>query len=320
MTSLKIALMAATAVLAAAAATPAYALSATPTGIPFNEALNFSYNPNATGIGGDNTCCDYVNVIKSAPASPATVTYAQSGPWGSVSGSASADLSTGQLKVRSTDAVGDGSAAPSIQTNAIFGDSFTTTTPGGLPFSFTSATQAAFTLKLTGSLTSSAPLSTIGGAAFVVLSILQPGTLDPAKPLVNGPTAEQYFYWNIGNPTLQIYYTDQLGHAQVLTPTANLDTVPQTLTAAFTPGGDFDWVLLLGASGQLNSPGASFDLDLSHTLNLSYAGPQGSVTTAGSGQFANFDATLPPSTAVPEPGTMLLLASGLLMIAVRRRA
>ena len=305
--------------LCALAPQAARAVATTPTGIPFTEALNFSYNPAATGSGYTNPCCDYLNTVRSAPASAATSNYAQSGAWGSVSGVASADLGTGQLKIRSTNAVGDGSVSPSIQTNAIFGDSFTARTAGGSPFAFTAASQAAFTLNLTGSLTSSAPLPTIGGAAFVILSILQPGTVDPTKPLVNGPTSEQYFYWNIGNPTLKIYYNDLAGNHVLLTPTANLTTLPQTLTATFRPGGNFDWVLFLGASGQLSHAGDSFDIDLSHTLNLSYAGPQGSVTTAASGQFANFDTTLPPATLVPEPGTLLLLAGGLLALSGLRR-
>ena len=305
--------------LCALAPQAAGAVAITPTGIPFSEALNFSYNPAATGSGYSNPCCDSLNTTHSAPASAATSSYAQSGAWGSVSGFASADLATGQLKIRSTNAVGDGSVSPSITSNAIFGDSFTARTAGGSPFAFTAASQAAFTLNLTGSLTSSAPLPTIGGAAFVILSILQPGTLDPAKPLVNGPTAEQYFYWNIGNPGLQIYYTDLAGNNVLLTPTANLTTLPQTLNAPFRPGGNFDWVLFLGASGQLSHAGDSFDIDLSHTLNLSYAGPQGSVTTAASGQFANFNATLPPATMVPEPGTLLLVAGGLLALTGLRR-
>ena len=117
--------------LCALAPQAARAVATTPTGIPFTEALNFSYNPAATGSGYTNPCCDYLNTVRSAPASAATSNYAQSGAWGSVSGVASADLGTGQLKIRSTNAVGDGSVSPSIQTNAIFGDSFTARTAGG---------------------------------------------------------------------------------------------------------------------------------------------------------------------------------------------
>lgn len=286
-------------------------------GIPFTEALNFSFNPLGSGINYPNPCCDYLNTVNSAPAAPAASNYAQSGAWGSVFGSASANLATGQLKMRASVVDIDGSAFPSLQTNAIFGDSFHASTPGGSPFTWSARSQAAFTLNLSGSLASSAPLPTLGPDAFVVLSILQPGTLDPAKPLINGPTAEQYFYWNIGNPGQQIYYVDQAGNHQLLTPTGNFLDIPPTLTASFRPNGDFDWVLFLGASGQLSTAGSSFDIDLSHTLTLGYAGPDGSVTTAASQQFANFGPTLPPAS-VPEPASLALVAGGLALALVRR--
>ena len=307
-------------VLAVPVITPAvaHAAATTPPGIAFNEALQFSYNPGASGINYSNPCCDYINVIKAAPASPAISTYSQSGPWGSVTGFASADLATGQLKMRSAVVDTDGTTNPSLQSNAIFGDSFTAQTPTGSPFTWNSASQAAFTVNLNGSLTSSAPLATVGGDVFVVLSILKAGTLDPDKPLVNGPTAIQYFFWNIGNPGTKIYYTDQQGNSQPLIPTAEFTTIPASLNASFNPSGNFDWVLLLGADGQLGTAGSSFDLDLSHTATLSYAGPDGSVTTAGSGQFKNFDATLPPTT-VPEPATLALLSISAFVAAAWRR-
>ena len=296
----------------------ARAAATSPPGIAFNEALQLTYNPAASGINYANPCCDYFNVIHAAPISPATSTYTQSGPWGSVTGFASADLATGQLKMRSAVVDSDGTTNPSLQSNAIFGDSFTAQTQTGSPFSWNNASQAAFTLNLNGSLTSSAPLPTIGGDVFVILSILKPGTLDPAKPVINGPTAIQYFFWNIGNPGSKIYYTDPQGNSQLLTPTAEYTTIPASLNASFNPLGNFDWVLLLGADGQLATAGTSFDLDLSHTLTLSYAGPNGSVTTAASGQFNNFDATLPPVT-VREPATIALLGISALAAAAWRR-
>ena len=290
------------------------------TTIPFTEALNFSYNPDATGIGFGNACCDYLNVVNSSPAVPAVSTYNKSGPWGSVTGLASADLATGQLRMRAGASVGDGSAAPSIQTNAIFGDGFRATTPGRQPFNWTSASHSRFRLDLSGTLTSSRPLdSTFNPDAFVILSILAKDTLDPTRPLINGPTAQRYFFWNIGNPSTTIYYTDQNHRSQILTPTAQFSDIPATITADFNPGGDFDWVLLLGASGQVSNVGDSFDFDLSHTLTLSYSGPNGSVTNSVSNQFTNFGPTLPDSV-VPEPSSLLIVLGALAgMKALRRR-
>ena len=291
------------------------------TTIPFTEALNFSFNPAATGIGGGNSCCDFLNVINSGPATPAVSTYGKSGTWGSVTGSASADLAQGQLKMRAGASVGDGSAGPSIQTNAIFGDGFRATTPGHQAFNWTSASHSRFTLNLSGTLASSHPLdATFNPDAFVILSILAKGTLDPNQPLINGPTAQQYFFWNIGNPSTKIFYTDQNHNSQVLTPTAQYSSIPAIITADFNPGGDFDWVLLLGASGQVFNPGDSFDFDLSHTLTLDYSGPNGSVTNSVSSLFTNFGPTLPDSV-VPEPSSLLIILGGLAgMATLRRRA
>ena len=287
--------------------------------IPFTEALTFSYNPEATGIGFGSTCCDYVNVVNSGPASPATTTYSRSGAWGSVSGFGSANLATGQLKMQAGATIGDGSASPSIQANAIFGDGFRAATPGNQPFAWTAASRSRFTLNLSGSLNASHALdATFNPDAFVILSILNKDTLDPTKPLVNGPNARQYFFWNIGNPSTTIYYTDQNGNSQILTPTAQYSAIPSTITADFNPGGDFDWVLLLGASGQISDAGAFFNFDMSHTLNLDYAGPDGSVTTSVSSQFVNFAPTLPDSD-VPEPGSLSILLVGLAGMALMGR-
>lgn len=304
---------AATGLLALLALPPGAASAAT---IPFNEALTWSYNPDATGIGSGSTCCDYINIINAGPPAPASTTYDKSGAWGSVHGSAAADLATGQLRMRASASYGDGSAAPAMQVNAMFGDGFRTTTAGGQPFVWATGTTARFSIALDGVMDASRPLdSEFNPDLFVILSILAPGTLDPSKPLINGPTAQQYFYWNIGNPDATIYYTDQDGNSQILTATEHFDSLPGTLTADFNIGSDFDWVLLLGASGQLYSgdPGNPltsadyFDFDLSHTLTMSYAGPADSVTRTISGQFGGFDQT----TDVPEPASALLLLGAL---------
>ena len=221
--------------------------------------------------------------------------------------------------MRAAASVGNSTASPSIQTNAIFGDGFRATTPGHQPFNWTSASHSRFTLDLSGTLTASHPLdATFNPDVFVILSILEKGTLDPTQPLINGPTALQYFFWNIGNPSTTIYYTDQNHVSQILTPTAQYSGIPATITADFNPGGDFDWVLLLGASGQVSGPGDSFDFDLSHTLTLSYSGPDGSVTNSASNLFTNFGPTLPPS-AVPEPSSLLIVLGGLAGVAALRR-
>jgi hypothetical protein len=273
--------------------------------IPFNEAIVFSIDPQGTSI-------DTIN------AAPVSESYSNSGAWGSVDISAAASLASGQLKMRAAASMGDGSSWPYVQSNATFGDGFRVTTPGGAPFDWSSGT-AKFTLNLDGSLSSSIPLDgQYNPALFAILSILEPGTLDPNKPLINGPNAIEYFYWNIGNPSAQIYYTDQSGNHLLLTPTDSFDDIPSTITAEFNPGGDFDWVLILGASGQvtnLTSPDQSFDFDLSHTVTVDYTGPDGSVTKTISGQFGGLQQT----TDVPEPASFLLLAGALAAFGALRR-
>jgi hypothetical protein len=273
--------------------------------IPFNEAILYSIDPQGTLI-------DTIN------AAPVSESYSNSGGWGSVDISAAANLASGQLKMRAAASMGDGSTWPYVQSNAIFGDGFRVTTPGGAPFDWSSGT-AKFTLNLDGSLQSSIPLDgQYNPSLFVILSILEPGTLDPNKPLINGPTAIDYFYWNIGNPSAQIYYTDQNGNHLLLTPTGSFDDIPSTITAEFDPGGDFDWVLFVGASGQvttLTSPDQSFDFDLSHTVTVDYTGPDDSVTKTISGQFGGLQQT----TDVPEPASLLLLAGALTAFGALRR-
>ncbi|HQY88400.1 MAG TPA: hypothetical protein PK402_07060, partial [Tepidisphaeraceae bacterium] len=108
--------------------------------VPYTKALISSFNPNETATP---------IVQHSNPASPSSLSYIQSGDWGSVSGFASADLSTGQLKVRATSMPEDGQF-PSMQTNAWFGDGFRANSPSG-PFAWTPDSMSRFTLDLTDS-------------------------------------------------------------------------------------------------------------------------------------------------------------------------
>lgn len=261
-----------------------------------------------------SSCCDYINNIVTSPLTASVTTYSRSGLWGSVYSYAKADLATGTLKIEASAASDmNGGSYPSIQSNAIFGDSFTTTS-GGSPFVWNGST-ATFNMALTGanSMTSSDAFASSGG--FIVLAILKKGTLDPNQPLIGGANGIEYFEYNIGNPDFQIYYTDQQGNSTPLAITAGYTTIPSVISATFAPGGDFDWALLLGASGQ-EAPGENFDIDLSHTLTLDYVAPEGTQTTSASGQFANIAAA---AASVPEPLTISTFAAGLAGLAMMRR-
>lgn len=292
-------------------------LQASANSIPFNETVAFSYNPSATGLNYSAPCCDYINNIVTSPLAASETNYSQSGDWGSVGAYAKADLATGTLKMQASASSNMNSGFyPSIQSNAIFGDSFTTTTSGGSPFVWNGST-ATFNMALTGPnlMTSSDGFASAGG--FIVLAILKKGTLDPNQPLIGSANGIEYFEYNIGNPNLQIYYTDQQGNSTPLAITAGYTDIPSEISATFAPGGDFDWALLLGASGQ-ESPGEAFDIDFSHTLTLDYVAPEGTDTTSVSGQFTNIAAAA--ALPVPEPLTISTFAAGLAgLFAARRR-
>lgn len=276
--------------------------------IPYTEALISTFNPveSATPI-----------VTHSAPATTSTVTYSQSGTWGSVSGFAAADLATGQLKAQAGNAPMTG-YSPYMQTNAWFGDGFRTNGPGGQPFTWLPNSGARFLLDLTGSsVTSSDPhlgnlgFGQVGG--FVLLSLYQPGTLDPAGKLVGGANNLGYYLYLLGNPNQNLTYTDQAGGFHSLIPTGFYNDLTHDIhiTQDFQPNGDFDWAVLIGASGQISGP-QFYNMDFSHTLTVGYAGPGGTTTTAVSGLFHNFQ-------SLPEPSGFALLATGLIGVFGRRR-
>lgn len=262
--------------------------------VPYTEALISTFNP-------DETVTPVV--IHSAPASPSSTTYARSGEWGNVGGSASADLSTGQLKVRATNRPADG-VFPYMQSNAWFADGFRTRTPAG-PFNWQPNSMARFTLDLHGnSVTASDALANLGFGqvgGFILLSLFQPGTLNPSSKLVGDVNNIAYYLYLLGNPNQHLTYTDPQGVSHQMVPTGGYLNLTQNIHIQqdFQPNGDFDWAVLLGAAGQLTGP-QFYDIDLSHTLTLNYNGPEGTTTTAESGLFQNFN-------VVPEPGTVLLL-------------
>lgn len=274
--------------------------------IPYTEALVSTFNPDESVTP---------TVIHSSPATASTVNYSQSGDWGSVSGFASADLSTGQLKVSASNNPLAGSS-PYMQTNAWFGDGFRTSDAGGSPFSWQPNTGARFSFDLTGnSVSASSPqLGNVGFGVggFVILSLYRPGTLDPNGKLIGGENNIGYYLYLLGNPNQNLIYTDPQGQYHSLIPSAYYGNIAHDIHIAqnFQPNGDFDWAVLVGVAGQVSGP-QFFNIDLSHTLTVGYSGPAGATTTSVSGLFHNF-------RSVPEPGASALLAIGLVGFFGRR--
>ena len=185
------------------------------------------------------------------------------------------------------------------QTNASFGDGFRHSTSTGSPFVWGGDSRGRFTIDLSGSISSSRGLESLNAGAFVLLALYQPNTLDPAANLVGVPNLIAYYFYLLGNPNQHIFSCDFAGHCAELVSSGFYSSFPAEITQDITPEGDFDWALLLGASGSTTSVG-DYDIDFSHTLTLSYQGPAGSTVQSVSGTFANI-------SAVPEPSTPALL-------------
>lgn len=249
--------------------------------------------------------------------SSASSNLSVSGDWGSMSSFGFADLATGTLRSRTTANITQPGSNAYVQSNAYFADGFRTANPNGSPFNWGPTASGRFTLDLSGSIASSPSLQTMNAGAFVILSILQPGTLDPNGRLAAVPEVLRYYYWQLGNSNLLLNACDYLGSCAPLFPTAYLASFPQRIVQDITPGSDFDWLLLIGSYGQPGNATGSFDLDFSNTLRATYEGPAGTTTFSQSGVFAG---TTPLVSTVPEPATVVMVAAGLLgVLGARRR-
>lgn len=285
-----------------------------PTTVPFTQTLVIDHNPDT------DTSLSYFNITKgqSIQANPAasTSSMTNTGTWGTTDGFASANLATGQLKARGAASFDGSGDTVYQQINAYFGDGFRTFDQSG-PFTWQGNSTARFDLTVDGSYTSTPSVDVLGEGAFVLMSLYQPGFLPNPDGNIGGSAGliANYLYL-IGNPTQVLYTCSTTGNCTQLVPSAYVGDLssPVHIIQDFQPGGDFDWIILLGMSGQLTVPG-SWDFNLADTLTVNYNGPTGTTTQSVSGQFDNID-----TTAVPEPGTLLLSVVGLAGVVRRRRA
>jgi hypothetical protein len=279
---------------------------------PYNDGYLAWHSPDTTEFF-DSQSARQLQANGSLPA--ATTQYSSSGDWGSVGGLASADLASGQLKVRATaNAVAVDGDLLYMQTNARFGDGFRTTTAGGTPFEWVPGQGARFSMHVDGSLTSTQPLEAGNGGAFIILSLFRAGKLTPEQNAVAGPDLIRSYTFLLGNANQNLVSCYQSVCVPIVPSGSYLDLASGVdIMQDIDPGGDFDWQVLLGSSGAQYVPG-SFDFDLSHTVTVNYNGPAGAVTQSVSGLFDNIGDPL----AVPEPGSLALVMVGLIGMAVRR--
>lgn len=234
-----------------------------------------------------------------------------------------ASLSQAELKAGAWTDQMTASAKSGLALSAIaaLGDSFELLHADGSPF-VVSGGMATFSMAVSGQgqaaqgMAWAAPSAT----AYLELFILSPGAIDRWKPNAFGgfpihvEDIVQVFQWGAtpGSTTALDYSTFGTTYQMHAIPVLNDGDVA---LAQFEAPAAFDWLARLSAGVTLFSgdPAAYANSDFSHTVNLSFDGPDGSLTQSASGLFPGTVA------AVPEPAPLALLLAACLPWWVRRR-
>jgi hypothetical protein len=222
---------------------------------------------------------------------------------GGISGSAFADLSTGQLGISDTGSVPAGYGTINAFSEAFMGDSISAS-------GSTAGLSLGLDLSLAGSSTLSDPSQNL---TFVGVYVLTPGSFNTSD--FTAPSQELYaegFVLGPGTLSSESYFS-QFG----LNYTASYANGPQTIPLNIpfsTLGSNFDVLISLETyeAGD-SSTGPTWSVDYYDPLNVSLVAPAGVTLTSASG-------VLPGTTsAVPEPRYFALLAGSLFMLIGLRR-
>ena len=204
-------------------------------------------------------------------------------------------------------------------------DSFSLVNADGSPFSV-AGSQATFSLDVSGqgSVERGGAWQAPTARATLELFILSPGSIDRWKPNAFGgfpihvEDIVQVFQWGATPWTTEAldYSTWGTTYAMHSIPMLNDGDVA---LAEFEATTAFDWLVRLGVNASLFSgdPAAYAYSDFSHTVGMSFEGPDGSVTQSASGVFPGTVAISTGGSTVPEPSTLLLVLPAL-FLALRR--
>ncbi len=234
--------------------------------------------------------------------------------------SASANLSTGVVRARAENQVFNDAGAWGAFATAYMGDGFSHQN-GANPFNWVNQ-QASFTVRIDGVEQINPGPGDVFNFGMAFLIVYRAGTLDDYGPFCNGPADNGVnynnilasYFWSIGSGVDHPCAGSQFN--------GNLSgNVDRLLTATFSPGGDFDWIFGVRVGGAFNgnlAPGnrqsPTWLQDFSNTATLSYQPPAGATVSSRSGVFPSTN-----TAAVPEPGSMLLVALGLAVAAAVRQ-
>ena len=215
------------------------------------------------------------------------------------SGAGHADLTTGTLGILSTgDFPAGGAGLNAPFTLAQMGDTIAATGP-------TAGTHLGISLSVDGTSTLSDPTQSF---TVLLVAAYAPGTFDNG----GSPVFGEGFVLGPGTLDPSSYFSS-IG----VTNSGSLGSGPQSipLSVSFdTLGPNFQFVVGLATEDSSSEPtGTTWDVDYNHTLTVALIAPDGVSLTSGSG--------LPGTeAATPEPDSLALLASGMILPAAFEKA